>query len=74
MHELFQFVRNALNTGRLLLYFTVQTRIQGPGAVRRRLYCQTVTTPVWHREGRFRPTLQQEYHPNIPASLPLSFR
>lgn len=62
------------NTSCLISVSTVQTRIQSPWVVRHRLNCQTVTTPVWHGEGCFCPTLQQKYHCNIPAPLPLPFR
>lgn len=53
---------------------TVQTRVQGSWLVRHRLDCQAVATPVWHRERRFRSTLQQKHHLDVPAPLPLPFR
>lgn len=61
-----------LNTS--CLSSTVQARIQSPGAVCHRLDRQTVPAPVWHREGRICPALQQEYHLDVPAPLSLPFR
>lgn len=58
----------------VVLLPTVQARIQSPRAVRHRLHCQTVETPVWHGEGRLCAALQQEHHLHLPAPLPLPIR
>lgn len=58
----------------LALIFAVQARVQGSWSVCGRFYCQTVETPVWCRQGCFRPKIHQKHYGNVWESLPLPSR